>query len=110
VEPIHWDNVPESEMPSLAGTVLRRFRSGDKLTVARVTFTEGAEVEAHTHENEQFAFVESGRMEFTVEGRTVLVEAGETLHLPSNVRHGAKALEASVIIDIFAPPRADWNP
>jgi quercetin dioxygenase-like cupin family protein len=106
---VPWEEIPESEMPSLAGTVLRRFLSGEKMTVARVTFTEGAAVSEHTHENEQYTLVLSGRMEFRIEGETVVVGAGEVLHLPSNVRHGAKALEPSVLLDVFSPPRADWN-
>lgn len=109
MEAIPWETIPESEMPSLSGTVLRRFLSGEKMTVARVSFTADAAVAEHTHENEQYTLVLSGKMEFRVAGETVVVGAGEVLHLPSNVRHGAKALEASVLLDVFSPPRADWN-
>jgi quercetin dioxygenase-like cupin family protein len=110
LEAIPWEEIPEAEMPSLTGTVLRRFVSGEKMTVARVSFTDGAAVAEHTHENEQYTLVLSGRMEFRVEGKPVVVGPGELLHLPSNVRHGATALEASVLLDVFSPPRADWKP
>lgn len=105
-----WDAVPESEMPAVSGRVTRRFVNGERMTVGRVAFTEGAETEPHRHENEQFTTVLSGRMEFTVEGRRVVVREGETLFLASNEWHGARALTAAVVLDVFAPPRADWGP
>ena len=36
--PFNWQQFNESEMPSEAGTVLRRFTNGEKLTLARVSF------------------------------------------------------------------------
>src|SRR5436853_3883834 len=38
IRPFNWQQFNESEMPSEAGTVLRRFANGEKLTVARVSF------------------------------------------------------------------------
>jgi quercetin dioxygenase-like cupin family protein len=32
---------------------------------------------------------------------------GESIYVPSNVRHGAKALEAGMLIDVFTPVRDD---
>jgi quercetin dioxygenase-like cupin family protein len=36
------------------------------------------------------------------------VAAGEVLRIPSNLTHRAEALEDTLDVDIFAPPRADW--
>jgi quercetin dioxygenase-like cupin family protein len=36
------------------------------------------------------------------------VGVGEVLHIPSNLTHKAEALEDTLDVDIFAPPRADW--
>ena len=33
---------------------------------------------------------------------------GEVLHIPSNVWHEAEALEDTLDVDIFDPPRQDW--
>lgn len=106
----NWNGVPEEAMPSVEGDVLRRFVGGEQMTVARVAFSRGAVTEPHRHANEQFSLVLEGAMEFLVEGQPTLVQTGELIHLPSNVLHGAKALETSVIIDVFAPPRTDWGP
>ena len=38
----------------------------------------------------------------------VTVRAGEVLHIPSNVPHEALALEDTLDVDIFNPPRQDW--
>ena len=91
------------------GSVLRRFVNGERVTVARVAFTAGSRVAPHRHDNEQFSLVLSGAMEFTVEGEPVLVGAGEMLHLAPGELHGAEALEDAVVLDFFAPPRADWG-
>ena len=36
------------------------------------------------------------------------VLAGEVLHIPSHVQHKAEALEDTLDVDIFSPPRQDW--
>lgn len=108
-EIVNWESVREEAMESQGGTVLRRFIHGPQSTVARVSFETGASVPVHSHPNEQWAQVVEGRMEFVVNGQTVLVEAGQMLHLPPDVPHGAKALVPSVVLDMFAPPRSDWG-
>jgi len=105
-----WANVPESALPATTGEVLRRFIGGAQMTVARVTFIEGTITPEHRHENEQFTLVIEGALEFTVEGKPVVVRAGECIHLPANELHGARALTHTTVFDVFSPPRADWGP
>ena len=38
----------------------------------------------------------------------VVVRAGEVLHLPGNVPRAAVALEDTLDVDVFCPPREDW--
>ena len=38
----------------------------------------------------------------------VVVRAGEVLVIPSHVVHMAEALEDTLDLDIFSPPRQDW--
>jgi Uncharacterized conserved protein, contains double-stranded beta-helix domain len=104
-----WEDREQEAMPAVGtGQVLRRFVSGEQMTVAQVQFQAGSEVLEHQHENEQFTLVLSGTMEFTVEGQKVLVGPGEVLHLPARVPHSARAEVDSVLIDVFSPPRTDW--
>ncbi|MDX1932865.1 MAG: cupin domain-containing protein [Capsulimonadales bacterium] len=107
-EVLNWDVLAEATIPSTGGAVLRRFFSGERLTMARVTFEAGAAIAEHVHENEQMTLVLSGRMEFLVAGKATSVSAGEVIYLPANVPHAARAIDASVLMDVFSPPRADW--
>jgi quercetin dioxygenase-like cupin family protein len=88
----------------------RRRIIGEHAMISQVTLHEGCEVPMHAHSNEQFSCILSGRLRFEVadgpEGarRDILVCAGEVLHLPSNVPHGAFAEVDTVVLDIFSPP------
>ena len=65
----------------------------------------------HSHENEQFAYVLEGALLFRIgddQSEVVVVRAGEVLHIPSNVPHSAEALEDTLDLDVFVPPRQDW--
>jgi len=80
----------------------------DKLLMARVEFQKGAVGTPHAHPHVQGAYVESGRFEVTIDGRTEVLEAGDCFRVPSGVTHGAVALEAGVLIDVFTPTREDF--
>ena len=82
----------------------------EQMMISDVTLERGFAVETHSHDNEQFAFVLSGRLRFGLgqsggdDYREVEAGAGEVMHLPGNVPHSAVALEDSRVIDMFAPP------
>ncbi len=100
-----WDSIPEER---LSETLTRRFYSGARITLARFFLKKGCFVPSHSHENEQMSMVLTGALRFDVEGRDVVVRAGETLHIPPGVPHSAEALEDTDALDAFAPARADW--
>lgn len=85
---------------------------GEQAMISRVTLEKGCFVPSHAHENEQFACVLSGRLRFGLgqpqspQYREVDVGSGEVIHLPSNLPHSARALEHSVVLDVFSPPSA----
>ncbi len=88
----------------------RRRVIGRPAMISHVSLKKGLKVPTHHHENEQFACVLSGRIRFTLgaagspEHRTVTLEGGSVLYLPSNTPHAAEALEDTVVLDIFSPP------
>lgn len=102
-----WDEVP---IEHLSDTISRQMISGERVMVAKVFLKEGAVVPKHHHDNEQVTFIISGALKFWMgdEGEEVIVRAGEVLHIPSNVPHKAQALEDTLDLDIFSPPRQDW--
>ena len=63
----------------------------------------------HRHPHEQMTLVLQGRVLFTIEGSQRVVVAGEVLHFPANVEHGATMLDEEVVlVDIFTPVREDF--
>ena len=77
------------------------------LMMVRVTFDEGARGYMHSHPHRQVTYVERGRFRFTLGGTTTDLAAGDCWFVPPDVPHGAEALEAGVLIDVFTPARAD---
>lgn len=87
----------------------RQFVYGERAMLARLTLRRGALVPLHSHENEQITYVLEGALRFTFgDGREITVSTGEVLVIPSNLPHQAEALEDTIDLDIFTPPRADW--
>jgi quercetin dioxygenase-like cupin family protein len=105
VKHVSWSDVPVESMNPLLD---RQLIVGEQIMVARVLLKKGCVVPMHSHVNEQIAYMEQGALKFTVNGEDIVVRAGEFLCIPPNVPHQAVALEDTVDIDIFTPPRADW--
>ncbi len=96
------------EKEVLSPTMGRKIITGEKVMVAQVFLSKGAVVPEHSHESEQITYILEGALEFELEGRTVVVSAGEVLRIASNVPHRAVALEDTLDLDIFSPVRTDW--
>ena len=103
-----WDDMPKEQ---LSDQLSRRLITGDKMMLAHVYLKKGCIVPLHHHENEQITYILEGALRFHIgaeDGEEVIVRAGEVLHIPSNVPHTAEALEDTLDVDIFSPPRQDW--
>jgi quercetin dioxygenase-like cupin family protein len=99
------DDLPQEAMNPLMN---RRYFSGEQLTFASIELKKGCLVPEHQHVNEQIAFVLSGAMEFYMGEEKVVVRQGQALLIPANLPHSAQAIEDTINLDIFAPPRQDW--
>jgi quercetin dioxygenase-like cupin family protein len=89
----------------------RRLVTGDRMMLAQVYIKKGCVVPKHQHENEQLTYILEGALKFLLgdDGKEVVtVKAGEVLHIPSNYPHEAHALEDTLDVDVFSPPREDW--
>lgn len=100
-----WDTVP---LETMSDMISRKVISGEKAMVAQVFLKKDAVVPEHKHESEQITYIVTGALKFDIEGREVIVRAGEVLHIPSWVPHRAVALEDTLDVDIFSPIRTDW--
>ena len=103
-----WDDMPKEKVTDL---LERRLITGDRMMLAHVYLKKGSVVPRHQHENEQLTYILEGALKFWIgedESREMIIRAGEVLHMPSLVWHKAEAIEDTLDVDIFSPPRADW--
>ena len=103
---ISWNSIPIENLNAQLG---RQLIVGQDLMLARVLLKKGCVVPEHTQPNEQLAYILEGALKFWIDGKEIVVRPGEVLTIPPNMPHKAEALEDTVDIDIFYPPRADWT-
>ena len=103
-----WDDIERERVTSMLD---RKLITGDSLMLSHVFLKKGCIVPKHQHHNEQFTYIIDGALRFWIGddlSEEVTVRAGEVLHIPSNVWHKAEALEDTLDMDVFSPPREDW--
>ncbi|MDP2950360.1 MAG: cupin domain-containing protein [Chloroflexota bacterium] len=93
----------------LPGVTRRTLNSGKRMMLIEVTFEEGAVVPFHSHPHEQIGYLASGRLQFEIAGLRQELAAGDSWLVPSHVPHQVTALEPSVAIDVFSPPREEYR-
>ncbi len=103
-----WDEMPKEKVTD---TIDRRLVTGERMMLAHVYLQQGSVVPMHQHENEQLTYVLEGGLRFwigTEDAEPIDVAAGQVLTIPSNLPHKAEALEDTLDVDVFSPPRQDW--
>lgn len=103
-----WDDMPREQVTE---KLSRRLVTGERMMLAHVYLEKGCIVPQHSHDNEQLTYILEGALHFWIGANgeeEVVVRAGEVLHIPSNVPHKAEALEDTLDVDVFSPPRQDW--
>ncbi len=108
VRHFRWEDMPKERVTD---QLQRRLVTGERMMLAHVYLDRGCVVPKHAHENEQLTYILEGALRFWIgeDGEEeIVVRAGEVLHIPSNVPHKAEALEDTLDVDVFSPPRSDW--
>jgi quercetin dioxygenase-like cupin family protein len=100
-----WKDV---EREKLNEKIDREMVVGDGLMLARVFIRKGGHVPLHHHHNEQVTYILEGALKFAIDGKEIVVKAGEVLCIPPNMPHEAWAVEDTLDLDVFTPPREDW--
>lgn len=103
-----WEDMPKERV---SDSLQRRLITGDRMMLTHVYLDKGSVVPQHSHENEQLTYVLEGALHFWIGedgSEEVTVRAGEVLVIPPNVLHKAEALEDTLDVDVFSPPRQDW--
>ena len=103
-----WDDMAAEQLkPGLS----RKLVTGERMMIAHVYFKSGEEVPRHSHENEQLTYILSGALRFWFgpgDEQELTLRAGEVIVIPSHLPHRAVALEDTLDLDVFCPPREDW--
>ena len=94
---------------SFPGMHRRTLADGEKLMLVQVKLEKGAIVPRHQHPHEQVSHSLSGRVRFVVNDHPAELTAGQTIRFPSDAPHEAHALEESLVLDVFSPPREDFR-
>lgn len=103
-----WNDMPKERVTD---EIDRRLVVGDRMMLAHVYLKKGSVVPRHAHDNEQLTYILEGALRFSIGddgAEEIIVRAGEVLVIPSNVPHRAEALEDTLDVDVFSPPRQDW--
>ena len=100
-----WDNVEREQLNPL---LYRQLIVGQQVMLARILLKKGCIVPWHSHVNEQLSSIFEGALKFWIDDKEIVVRAGEVLVIPPNMPHKAEALEDTLAIDTFHPPREDW--
>ncbi|MEA3196489.1 MAG: hypothetical protein QOF32_541 [Gammaproteobacteria bacterium] len=103
-----WEELPAEPMK---GSITRRLITSDRMMIAHVYLKKGDDVPQHSHENEQITYILEGALHFWLGERgerELTVRAGEVLVIPSHLPHRALAIEDTLDVDVFNPPRQDW--
>ena len=109
VRHFRWEAMEKERLNDRIG---RRMITGERAMLTHVYLAKGAVVPMHSHDNEQITYVLQGALRFWIrdeDSEPIDVRARrEVLVLPSWVPHKAIALEDTLDVDIFTPPRQDW--
>lgn len=103
-----WEDMEKEKVTDM---ISRRLVTGERSMLAHVYLKKGAVVPQHSHDNEQLTYILEGGLRFWIgEDKSEVIDLGpgEVMHIPSNVPHEALALEDTLDVDIFTPPRQDW--
>jgi quercetin dioxygenase-like cupin family protein len=103
----NWADIAYTPMNEKVG---RQQINADRLSLLRITLEQGGVVAIHQHPNEQISVLISGKVEFNVDGNKRVLTPGDIVVVPENLPHGVEALEASIIVEAFNPPRYDLMP
>ena len=103
-----WDDIP---LEKVTDVIDRKIINGERMMLTHVYLKKGSVVPMHQHDNEQLTYILDGALKFWIgaeDAEPLVVRSGEVLVIPSQVPHKAEALEDTLDVDVFCPPRQDW--
>lgn len=102
----YQDSKPIEMFP---GVTRRTLVSGEKMMLTQFVYEKNAQVPPHKHPHEQISCVIEGKYKVCIEGKEHTVEKGDSYLIPSNIEHSQHAIEKTITLDIFSPPREEYR-
>jgi quercetin dioxygenase-like cupin family protein len=101
-----WKTIP---VEVIGEGIERQMVVGQNIMICRLKFEPFVITPEHSHVHEQMTLVLKGKAKFVLGAEVRVVSAGDVLHIPSNLWHGATMLEEEVVLlDLFSPIREDF--
>jgi len=101
-------NVDAAIRTAREGVHYKNLGSGKNTSIHEFRLDKDRIIPTHSHPHEQTGYMVSGRMYFVVDGRKVLVQAGDGWCIPGDVAHAVEVLEDCVVIEVFSPAREEY--
>ena len=79
-----------------------------EMMLVRHTMEPGWIGAAHSHPHQQLVFVVSGHIVLTTPDGDHTLRAGDSMIVPGDAMHQARAFEASEVLDVYTPYREDY--
>lgn len=110
-EEFHYniDDLSSGIFRELTKGITTRVYPGDEAMISVVRVEPNAEGTVHSHPQEQWGLLIRGSATRLQGENTFEVREGDFWRTPGNVRHGViGGPDGAVILDVFAPPRAEY--
>ena len=96
---------PKKLMPGISG----HYTHGQNMTFGLVEIAAGTVMPVHQHVHEQITYCLEGQLDMEIDGVLYSLTPGSYHVIASNVWHGATALTACKLIDVFGPVREEYK-
>lgn len=92
----------------LKGIHFKTLVYGDRTSLHKFRLDRDTLIPMHSHPHEQTGYLISGRMNFILKDKTILLESGDSWSIPGGEEHGAEVIENCILIEIFSPAREEY--
>jgi quercetin dioxygenase-like cupin family protein len=100
-------DVEQIEM--FTGIHRRTMATTDEAMLCQFVLDKDGAVPTHHHMNDQVGYVVSGKIEMTIGKEVRVLTKGDSYAVPGGIPHSTRALEDSLVVDVFSPPREDYR-
>lgn len=107
--PLFFKYLDSKPVKMFPGVTRRTLISGEKMMLTEFTYEKNAKVPKHKHPHEQISCVIEGKYKACIEGKEYIVEKGDNYLIPPDVEHSQHAIDKTVTVDIFSPPREEYQ-